>query len=106
MASHIRIDTGRLAAMGTQLARLHDGLSNSTDISSHYEGALGSGELADALHDFAGDWSKKKATLLGQLQELSQAATGAAKTWSGADGELAKALLKADSSSGTSGGKG
>jgi len=79
MASHIKIDTKQLADMGTQLGQLYNSLNNGPDIVSSYNGDMGSGDVARTLSDFAGDWSKKKTTLLGQLQELSEAATGAAK---------------------------
>ena len=105
MATHIKIDTKQLADMGTQLGKLHDSLNSGPDIVSSYNGDMGSGDVAKALSDFAGDWSKKKASLLDQLQELSEAATGAAKTWDGADADLAKALLQSDQANKKSGGK-
>lgn len=95
MADHIKIDTGLLADMGTQLGRLRDEFNNATKIVDSFGGDMGSGDVADALHDFASDWSKKKANMVAQLDTLAKGATGSAQTWDGVDSGLAKCFDKA-----------
>jgi len=100
MADHININTGMLADMGTQLGRLRDEFTNATKNVDGYSGEMGSGDVADAMHDFASDWSKKKGDLTAQLDALSKGATGSAQTWDGVDGHLADAIIKAMSKDG------
>lgn len=88
----IKIDTGKLRDMGGQLGRLRDEFSHSTDITKAAAGEMGSGDVADALNNFAGDWSKKRDELTKNLDTLSQTATKTADTWDGVDRDLAKAI--------------
>ncbi|WP_194898207.1 hypothetical protein [Catenulispora pinisilvae] len=103
MADHISIDTHMLADMGTALGKLRDDFNNASSIVDGVGGDMGSGDVADALHDFASDWSKKKANVVGELDKLSKGATGAAQAWDGTDSKLADVLTKAMSSGGGKG---
>ena len=102
MGDHIKIDTGLLADMGTQLGKLRDEFTNATKSVDGYGGDMGSGDVADAMHDFASDWDKKKGDITAQLDTLSKGATGSAKVWDGVDGHLADAIIKSMSSDGGS----
>lgn len=95
MADHINIDTKLLADMGTALGRLRDEFNNATRSVDGFGGDMGSGDVADAMHDFASDWSKKQGEMVSQLDTLSKGATGCAQTWDGLDQHLADAMIKA-----------
>jgi hypothetical protein len=95
MAEHLNVSTSMLADAGRSLGTLKDEFEHSTTIVDAFHAFIGSGELADALGDFAGDWSKKRDELCDQLAELGKVADTAAKTYDGIDQHLADALTKA-----------
>lgn len=92
MADHIAIDTHELENIAGTLTRLIDEFNNSGNIASHYAGDMGSGRMADTLHEFATNWDVHKKDLLSQLTALQSAADKGAKAWNGVDADLAKAL--------------
>lgn len=96
MTDHLKVSTSMLADVGASLGTLKNEFDNSTKIVDSFHTYIGSGELADALGDFAGDWSKKRDELCKILDQLGKIASTAAKTYDGVDDHLAKALLKAD----------
>lgn len=96
MTDHLKVSTTMLADVGTSLGTLKNEFENSTKIVDSFHGFLGSGEVADALGDFAGDWSKKRDELCKILDQLGKIASTAAKTYDGVDTHLAQALLKAE----------
>jgi hypothetical protein len=100
MADHIKINTGMLRDMGSQLGRLRDEFSHSTDITGAAKGEMGSGDVADALNNFASDWSTKRDELTKNLDTLAKTATQSAEHWDGLDGSLAQAVEKAFNSAG------
>ena len=100
MADHIKIDTSMLADMATNLKSLHDDFAGSSDLADHYSGSMGSKEVADAMHNFATDWKKKREELTGNLDTLAKAADSASRTWDGVDRDLAKALTDDGSQNG------
>ncbi|MBS2533549.1 hypothetical protein KGQ20_12285 [Catenulispora sp. NF23] len=100
MADHIKINTSTLHDIGTQLGRLRDEFKHSTDLTGHYTGSMGSGDVADAMHNFASDWSKKRDQLTQGLDTLATTATQAADHWDGMDKSLADVLTKADKNGG------
>jgi len=81
MADHIKINTTLLREMGSSLGRLRDEFTHSTDITGAAKGDMGSGDVADALNNFASDWSKKRDELTKGLDTLSKTATGSADHW-------------------------
>ena len=96
MTDHLKVSTTMLADVGTSLGTLKNEFDNSTRIVDSFHDYIGSGELAGAMDDFAGNWSKKRDELCKTLEELGKIADAAAKTYDGVDDHLAKALLKAD----------
>jgi hypothetical protein len=95
MGDHVTVSTSMLADVGRSLGTLKDEFEHSTNIVDSFHGFIGSGELADALGDFAGNWSKKRDELCKLLEELGKVADTAAKTYDGIDQHLADALIKA-----------
>jgi hypothetical protein len=96
MTDHLKVSTTMLADVGTSLGTLKSEFENSTSIVDSFHAFMGSGELAGAMDDFAGDWSKKRDELCKILEQLGKIADTAAKTYDGVDDHLAQALLKAD----------
>jgi hypothetical protein len=95
MADHLNVSTSMLTDVGHSLGTLKNEFEQSTTVVDSFRGFIGSGELADALGDFASDWSKKRDELCSLLEELGKIADSAAKTYDGIDQHLADALLKA-----------
>jgi hypothetical protein len=58
---------------------------------------MGSGRMADTLHEFATNWDVHKKKMLSQLEALQSAAEKGAEAWDGLDRDLAKALTDAAS---------
>ena len=95
MAQHIAIDTNQLASVADTLGRLKSEFDNANKIVDHYSGFLGSGRMADTLHEFATNWDVHKKDITKDLDNLAGIAGEAAKAWDGLDRDLAKALLDA-----------
>ncbi|GAA2012886.1 hypothetical protein GCM10009839_04300 [Catenulispora yoronensis] len=100
MADHIAIKTSDLENIATTLTRLIGEFQDAGKTVDHYSGAMGSGRMADTLHEFATNWDVHKKKLLEQLQTLQSAADQSAKTWDGLDQDLAKALTDASKKEG------
>jgi len=95
VADHIAINTAQLASVGDTLGRLKDEFDNADKIVDHFSGFLGSGRMADTLHEFATNWDVHKKAITKDLDSLGGIASEAAKAWDGLDRDLAKALLDA-----------
>lgn len=95
MADHIAISTSELASVAETLGRLKSEFDNADKIVDHYSGFLGSGRMADTLHEFATNWDVHKKDITKDLDNLAGIAGEAAKAWDGLDRDLAKALLDA-----------
>jgi hypothetical protein len=95
MADHIAINTAELENVASTLTHLISEFQDSGKTVDHYSGSLGSGRMADTLHEFASNWDVHKKKLLSQLEALQSAADKGAKAWNGLDADLAKALTDA-----------
>ena len=95
MADHIKINTHDLEDVAGTLKRLMEEFKNSGNIVDHYAGSLGSGRMADTLHEFASNWDIHKKKLESQLEALQSVAEKGAQAWNGVDADLAKALMDA-----------
>jgi hypothetical protein len=92
MADHISINTAELADMAGTLSRLKDEFDGAGKIVDHYSGFLGSGRMADTLHEFATNWDIHKKDILKAIDTMATVCDDAAKAWDGLDRDLAKAL--------------
>lgn len=99
MAGHIAINTAELASVGQTLGRLKEEFDGAGQIVDHYSGYLGSGRVADTLHEFATNWDVHKKGITKDLEHLAGIADEAAKAWDGLDRDLAKALQDASKKS-------
>src|SRR3954471_15296783 len=95
VADHIKINTHDLEEVAGTLTRLIDEFQNSGKTVDHYSGSMGSGRMADTLHEFATNWDVHKKKLLAQLEALQSAAEKGAEAWNGLDKDLARALTDA-----------
>ncbi len=92
MGGHLRADLTRIGQVARQVERIADELRQATALAEGYEPALGSAEVAGALHSFATDWTIHRARLLADLEQESKLADTAVKSYHGTDEELAAAL--------------
>ena len=99
MANHISINTTELANVADTLKRLKEEFDGASAIVDHYSGYLGSGRMADTLHEFASNWDVHKKGITKDLDHLAGVADEAAKAWDGLDRDLAKALTDAEQKS-------
>jgi hypothetical protein len=95
MADHIAINTAELERVAGTLKSLIGEFQNAGSTVDHYSGSMGSGRMADTLHEFATNWDVHKKKLLEQLEALQSAAEKGAEAWNGLDKDLAKALTDA-----------
>jgi hypothetical protein len=94
MSGRLKADLIRIAQVSRQVERIGSEFSQATTLAGGYELALGSAELAGALHSFATDWSIHRARLLADLKQESKLADTAVKSYRGTDEDLAAALRK------------
>ena len=92
MGDHLRADLTRIGRVARQVERIADEFRQATTLAQGYEPALGSAEVAGALHSFASDWSIHRARLLDDLEQESKLADTAVSSYQGTDDELAAAL--------------
>jgi uncharacterized protein YukE len=95
MADHIAINTAELERVAGTLKSLIGEFQNAGSTVDHYSGSMGSGRMADTLHEFATNWDVHKKKLLEQLEALQSAAEKGSEAWNGLDKDLAKALTDA-----------
>jgi hypothetical protein len=96
VADHIKINTAELRSISDTLSRLKDEFDHADKIVDHYSGDLGSGRMADTLHEFATNWDVHKKSILSDVDRLAKVSHDAADAWDGLDRDLAKALTDAE----------
>jgi hypothetical protein len=96
VADHIKINTAELRSISETLKRLKEEFEGASNIVDHYSGFLGSGRMADTLHEFATNWDVHKKSILSDVDRLAQVSGDAANAWDGLDRDLAKALTDAE----------
>lgn len=96
VADHIAVSTSELREISRSVAKLKSHFEGAKDLVDSYDAEMGSGDVADALDDFADDWKKKRKQLCDGLEFLGKTAGSAAKAYDGLDQHLAQALLKSE----------
>src|SRR5207249_4974194 len=94
MADHITIDFAVLEDTSRSLLRLRQEFESAREIADQDAGALGSRDVAHALHDFADDWKLHRQRLVEAMDKLQRAAEDSAKVFCTTDEGLARALDK------------
>jgi hypothetical protein len=92
MADHLTIDMALVANTATGLGRLHDEFAHSGSIADADAWAIGSGELAGALHSFATDWRHHRDRLVEAMKGLQAAAHDCVSGFTHVDQGLGKSL--------------
>lgn len=92
MADGYWVDTVELQEVGHKLAALRDEFLGIEDTTDRYEGVVGSGEVAEALHEFSSNWSHKRTDIATNLRGVADIATKAATGYWEADLEIAQAF--------------
>jgi hypothetical protein len=103
VGGHLRADLTRIGQVARQVERIAGELRQATTLAQGYEPALGSAEVAGALHSFVTDWSIHRARLLDDLEQESSLAVTAVKSYHGTDDELAAALRQQEQKAGDAG---
>jgi hypothetical protein len=97
MGGRLKADLTRIAQVSRQVEQIAREFGQATALVEGYEPALGSSELAGALHAFASDWSVHRARLLADLEKESSLADTAVRSYQSTDEELAAALRAQES---------
>lgn len=94
--------TKDLSDLAGHLRWLQKRFDSQAELVSGYEDALGSDEVADALHSFANNWSDKRRELSKMLQQAAGYVMHAAEAYENTEEDLTQGIR--DSSGSTGGG--
>jgi hypothetical protein len=92
MADRLHVDLDGLEDFAGRLRSIRDRMNATRDMVDAYEGDLGSGEVAEALHDFEHNWKDGREKIDGHLDGLAQMADQVVSEIRRADRELADGL--------------
>ena len=90
--SDLKIDTARVRAVGTGLARIAHAFENANVHSDQVAASVGHDGLADAVRSFAHAWDDTRADMTESIAGLGEATNAIADTFEQADQELAAAM--------------
>lgn len=90
--SDLRIDTERVRAVGTGLARIAHEFENANVRSDQIADATGHDGLAEAVRSFAQSWDDTRSDMTESIKGLGDATTAIADVFEQADEELAAAM--------------
>ena len=97
MADHLAIDLGHLEEMSAALGQLSHEFGAAIRTVDDTGWAIGSGQLTDALEDFAGNWRIHRERLLEAIELLQKAAADTASTMRSCDDGLAATFTESAS---------
>ena len=92
MGEHLKVDLDLLEDTADALDQLRAEFADASQIADAYRGVLGSGEIADAVDSFVGNWRRHRDKLIKSIESLHVMAEDSAKTYREVDEELAKTL--------------
>ncbi|MGP4110665.1 hypothetical protein ACTWP5_07080 [Streptomyces sp. 4N509B] len=90
--SDLRLSTDDVRELGEKLRFIATEFEGANDIAEEYGEAVSHGDLAHELEQFAENWENKRGELMEGLQELANAAVGAAEGFEGLERALVDAL--------------
>jgi hypothetical protein len=90
----LRISYADLSATNGALLVLINDMENIQTDTSAYDGAMGSGDVAGAMDNFAGNWSVHRKKLLGNMQNVQSMVQGALTDFPETDRKAAGWLTK------------
>lgn len=94
MTSDLRISYSELESTRATMGALIGDLENIQANQSAYDGAMGSGDIAGAMDNFAGNWSIHRKKLLGKMKNLNSMVGAALTEFPKTDREAASWLTK------------
>jgi hypothetical protein len=103
VGDHLKVDLGSLRETGAALHQIKQALQRAEDDVRSDQGVLGSGELADAMHDFASNWKIHREKLISSVEAHEKMAIECADAYEQVDRQLADALREAGSATPTGG---
>jgi uncharacterized protein YukE len=88
----LKIDTQMVADQAHRLSFTKDAIEQDTNLLDFYDDYLGSGKLADRMHDVMKNWTTKRQEILDHLTSMAQATQGVADAWNEEDQKFAEAF--------------
>jgi hypothetical protein len=92
MGDRLVVDLEGLTALGAVLGDICGQLDSAKAVLHGADAAIGSGQLAGALHDFEDHWQDGRKHLTGNARALGQMATQSVEAYRQADDRLAEAI--------------
>lgn len=90
--SDLVVDYDKIEELGTGLETIRSELKNSESIAEEYGEDVSHSGLADALDDFADNWSDKRQEIVEQIGTLAEIAQGSAQAFRALDRALADSV--------------
>jgi hypothetical protein len=93
----LKVDYDQLTSSWSALHQLREEFDNATKLADSTDDIWGNGHVADAIHDFAGNWKLHKEKLISKMQKVEDATQGCIQTFQDADGKIAAGVQVHDS---------
>jgi len=96
MGSHsqLKVDYALLDSTERSLSSLLSEFENIQTQESAYDGAMGSGDVVSAMHEFSGNWDDHRKNLISSMQALGKMVHETKAQFQKTDDDLCKALTK------------
>jgi uncharacterized protein YukE len=94
VSDRLKVDLDGLESFASQLKSIKDRMNGTRSMFDSYRDELGSGEVADALDSFEGNWKDGRKQIDSHLEGLSKMAEQVVREIRKADQELANELEK------------
>lgn len=90
----LKVDYQLLDSTERSLSSLVSEFQNIKAQEGSYDGAMGSGDIAGAMDNFAGNWDYHRRKLVGSMQALGKMVSETKREFSKTDCQLASSLTK------------
>jgi hypothetical protein len=90
----LKVDYQVLEFTHATLSRLASQFDGMQTQQAQYDRAMGSGDIAGAMDNFAGNWAIHRRQLIGKMQDLDQMVAAALREFPKTDSQLANSLTK------------
>ena len=92
MADHLSVDTSVLLSAGQCLRAVYGELASAKDTADVGRDVIAHHALRDRVHDFGAGWDQARTHIMKAIDELGQAAEGAADAYEEIETDLVAAL--------------
>jgi biopolymer transport protein ExbB/TolQ len=89
--AEITVDIAAVAELARRLQALAQEFDAVDDVVRGYHDAVGSSDVAAALDDFAGNWSRERKKIRRQMEEVAGYADAAAEAYASIENEISGA---------------